>query len=157
MGSDLRKTFDGRTNDGTPLDRIPFMNGIKRLKDFDLIVLVSAGAPGAKEYVQFVGTRYKLRMVAACTAVSTTDLSPTSDRQLVGLVGGAGWLRRLRDPGRQGAGTVGADVLNVGNVVVISPSCSATSSSSPAAPTRRPVADDHVALHRRVRLRSGSS
>ena len=61
-------------NDGTPLDRIPLMDGIKQLKDFDLIVLVSAGFPGAKEYVQFAGSRYKLRMIAACTAVSTTDL-----------------------------------------------------------------------------------
>ncbi len=121
MGSDLRKVFDGRTNDGTPLERIPFMNGIKRLEDFDLIVLVSAGFPGAKEYVQFVGTRYKLRMVAACTAVSTTDLSPYfQTRQLEGLVGGmAGSAGYENLVGKKGAGTVGADVLNIGNVVVI--------------------------------------
>lgn len=121
MGSDLRKTFDGVTNDGTPLDRIAFMNGIKRLKDFDLIVLVSAGFPGAKEYVQFVGTRYKLRMIAACTAVSTTDLSPYFQTgQLIGLVGGmAGSAGYETLVGKKGSGTVGADVLNVGNVVVI--------------------------------------
>lgn len=121
MGSDLRKVFDGKTNDGTALDRIPFMNGIKRLEDFDLIVLVSAGFPGAKEYVQFVGTRYKLRMVAACTAVSTTDLSPYfQTRQLVGLIGGmAGSAGYESLVGKKGAGTVGADVLNIGNVVVI--------------------------------------
>jgi hypothetical protein len=121
LGSDLRKTFDGRTNDGTPLDRIPFMNGIKQLKDFDLIVLVSAGFPGAKEYVQFVGTRYKLRMIAACTAVSTTDLSPYFQTgQLTGLVGGmAGSAGYEYLVGKKGSGTAGADVLNVGNVVVI--------------------------------------
>ncbi len=121
MGSDLRKVFDGRTNDGTPLEQIELMNGIKRLEDFDLIVLVSAGSPGAKEYVQFVGTRYKLRMVVACTAVSTTDLSPYFQTgQLVGLVGGmAGSAGYETLVGKKGSGTAGADVLNVGNVVVI--------------------------------------
>jgi len=121
MGADLRKTFDGRANDGTPLDQVPFMNGIKQLKDFDLIVLVSAGFPGAKEYVQFVGTRYDLRMIAACTAVSTTDLSPYFQTgQLTGLVGGmAGSAGYEYLVGKKGAGTVGADVLNVGNIVVI--------------------------------------
>jgi hypothetical protein len=39
--------------------------------------------------VQFVGTREKLPMVAACTAVSTTDLAPYFQTgQLLGLVGG---------------------------------------------------------------------
>ena len=90
-------------------------------QDFDLIVLVSAGFPGAKEYVQFVGGRYKLRMIAACTAVSTTDLSPYFQTgQLIGLVGGmAGSAGYEYLVGKKGAGTSGADVLNVGNLVVI--------------------------------------
>lgn len=121
FANNLRKAFDGRANDGTPLDQIPFMTGIKQLKDFDLIVLVSAGFPGAKEYVQFAGSRYKLRMIAACTAVSTTDLSPYFQTgQLVGLVGGmAGSAGYEYLVGKPGSGTSGADVLNVGNLVVI--------------------------------------
>ncbi|KAB2906804.1 MAG: hypothetical protein F9K40_06095 [Kofleriaceae bacterium] len=121
MGSDLRKVFDGRANDGTPLDQIPMMNGIKRLEDFDLLVLVSAGFPGAKEYIQFVGERYKLRMITAVTAVSTTDMSPYFQTgQLAGLVGGmAGSAGYEYLVGKKGSGTAGADVLNVGNVVVI--------------------------------------
>ncbi len=121
FGANLRDAFDGRANDGTPLDQIAMLDGIKQLKDFDLIVLVSAGFPGAKEYVQFVGSRYKLRMVAACTAVSTTDLSPYFQTgQLVGLVGGmAGAAGYEHLVGKKGSGTSGADVLNVGNLVVI--------------------------------------
>ena len=121
FADNLRKAYDGRANDGTPLDQIPFMNGIKQLKDFDLIVLVSAGFPGAKEYVQFAGSRYKLQMIAACTAVSTTDLSPYFQTgQLVGLVGGmAGSAGYEHLVGKLGSGTSGADVLNVGNMVVI--------------------------------------
>ena len=121
FGANLRQAFDGRANDGTPLDSIRMLDGIKQLKDFDLIVLVSAGFPGAKEYVQFVGSRYKLRMIASCTAVSTTDLSPYFQTgQLVGLVGGmAGSAGYEYLVGKKGAGTSGADVLNVGNLVVI--------------------------------------
>lgn len=121
FGANLRDAFDGRANDGTPLDDIRMLDGIKQLKDFDLIVLVSAGFPGAKEYVQFLGGRYKLRMIAACTAVSTTDLSPYFQTgQLVGLVGGmAGAAGYEHLVGKLGSGTSGADVLNVGNLVVI--------------------------------------
>ncbi len=121
FGANLRDAFDGRANDGTPLDQIRMLDGIKQLKDFDLIVLVSAGFPGAKEYVQFVGSRYKLRMIASCTAVSTTDLSPYFQTgQLVGLVGGmAGAAGYEYLVGKKGSGTAGADVLNVGNMVVI--------------------------------------
>jgi hypothetical protein len=121
FGSDLRGAFDGRADDGTPLDRIPMMQGLNKLADFDLVVLVSAGSPGAKEYVQYVGTRNRLPMVAACTAVSTADLAPyVQTGQLLGLVGGmAGAAGYERLVGKPGAGTAGADVLNIGTMVVI--------------------------------------
>lgn len=121
FGSDLRGAFDNRADDGTALDQIPMMQGLNKLSDFDLIVLVSAGSPGAKEYVQYVGTRNRLPMVAACTAVSTADLSPYFQTgQLIGLVGGmAGAAGYERLVGKAGAGTAGADVLNIGTMVVI--------------------------------------
>jgi hypothetical protein len=46
FGTDLRSAFDGRADDGTPLDRIPMMQGLNKLKDFDLIVLVSGRLAG---------------------------------------------------------------------------------------------------------------
>jgi len=121
MGADLRKTFDYEANDGTPLDQIPMMNGIKQLKDFKLLVLVSAGFPGAKEYVQFVQNRYKLRMVAACTAVSTTDLTPYYQAgQLLGLIGGLAAAAEYESlVGKHGSASAGADVLNITHGVVI--------------------------------------
>jgi len=121
MGNDLRGTFDGHANDGTPLDQIPMMNGVKQLKDFKLLVLVSAGFPGAKEYVQNVQARYDLHMVASCTAVSTTDLTPYFQTgQLEGLVGGLAAAAEYETlVGMRGTATAGADVLNVGHLVVI--------------------------------------
>jgi hypothetical protein len=121
MGKSLRKTFDGAAADGTPLDDIPLMRRIDRLEDFDLIVLVSAGFPGVKEYVQQVQARYNLRMVASCTAVSTTDYTPYYDAgQLLGLVGGMAAAAEYETlVGRRALGAKGADALNIGHLVVI--------------------------------------
>jgi hypothetical protein len=121
FGDNLRTTFDGTAADGTALDQIPVMDGVTALKDFRLVVLVSAGFPGAKEYVQYVQTRYGLRMIAACTAVSTTDLAPYYQTgQLLGLVGGLSASAEYESlVGKPGTATQGADVLNVGHGVVI--------------------------------------
>jgi hypothetical protein len=121
LGKNLRDTFDGRASDGTKLDDIPMMDGIESLKDFDLTVMISAGFPGIKEYVQYVQSRYNLRMVGSCTAVSTTDLTPYYQAgQLLGLAGGmAATAEYEQMVGRKGAATQGADVLNVGHLVVV--------------------------------------
>lgn len=121
MGSDLRGTFDNRAADGTPLDDIRIMDGKKQLKDFKLMVLVSAGHPGIKEYVQQVQSRYNLRIVGACTAVSTTDLTPYYQAgQLLGLSGGLAAAAEYEAMvGKPGLATQAADVLNVSHLVVI--------------------------------------
>lgn len=121
MGNDLRSTFDHRAADGTPLSDIPMMKGISQLKDFDLVVSISAGFPGTKEYVQQVQARYNLPIISACTAVSTTDYTPYYDAgQLLGLVGGMGAVAEYESLiGKPGLGTRGADVLNFGHLVVI--------------------------------------
>jgi hypothetical protein len=121
MGANLPRVFDGKTDDGMPLDAVPWMRGIHSLSDFKLMVLVSAGSPGAKEYVQFVQNRYNLRMVAVTTAVSTTDLAPYyQSHQLIGLVPGlSGSAQYEKLVGRPSIGVEGANVLNAGHGVVI--------------------------------------
>jgi hypothetical protein len=121
LGADLPRVFDGTTADGTPLDSIPWLRDVRGLADFKLLVLVSAGSPGAREYVQYVQNRYGLRMVAAATAVSTTDLAPYyQSGQLLGLVAGlSGAAEYELLVGHPSIGVQGADVLNVGHLVVI--------------------------------------
>jgi len=121
MGADLKHVFDGKSDDGMPLDSIPWMKPIRGLGDFKLMVLVSAGSPGAKEYVQFVQNRYALRMVAVTTAVSTTDLAPYyQSGQLLGIIAGlAGAAEYEVLVGKPSIGVEGADVLNAGHLVVI--------------------------------------
>ncbi len=121
MGADLPHVFGGVTDDGTPYATIPWLKNIRGLADFKLMVLVSAGAPGAKEYVQFAQNRYNLRMVAVTTAVSVTDLAPYyQSGQLLGIVAGlAGSAEYEVLIGKPSIGVQGADVLNTGHGVVI--------------------------------------
>ena len=127
FGQDLWAAYGGLSADGTPIASIPMMAGLRRLSDFALINLVSAGFPGTKEYIQIAQSRYKLPMVSTCTAVSMTDLTPyLASGQLLGLAGGmagtAEYEKMVRDllPGAKlGTGQRGLDVLNVGHFVII--------------------------------------
>jgi hypothetical protein len=128
LGQDLAATFNHRDATGRPLGEIEALRGITRLADFPLILSVSSGAPGTKEYVQQVQARYGLHIVGVTTAVSLTDLTPYyQSGQLVGLLGGmvdtADYeilvARLLGDDPTRGLGARGLDVLNVGHIVVI--------------------------------------
>ncbi len=121
IATDIRRVFDGRTDDGVPIDRVPWMAGIRNIADAKLVISVSAIAPGAKEWLQFVQARYNLRMVSATTAVSVTDLAPYyQSGNLLGLVPGLSGAAEYEIlVGRRGIGVAGADVLNVGHGVVV--------------------------------------
>jgi len=88
MGSSIPRTFpvDRR---GIPVSKIPVMKGIQNFEQFSLLVNVSAGFPGTKEWVQQVVSRYHLPMVAGVTAVSAPEYYPyLQTGQLKGLLGG---------------------------------------------------------------------
>lgn len=84
--SDLQELF---TNDvkGTSLDDIPMTSGLKNIQNMDLIVNVSAGDPGAKQWVQFAATPYNIPMVAGTTGVQAPSLYPYIPKQLDGVLG----------------------------------------------------------------------
>jgi hypothetical protein len=86
--NDLRKLYTTDVN-GTSLDSIPMMQNIKSLQDFDLLVNVSAGYAGTKEWVQYAVTAYpdKIKLVAGCTGVQAPLLYPYIPEQLPGLLG----------------------------------------------------------------------
>ena len=131
MATDLRGTYDHQATDGTALGDIPLMNDIESVADFDLVVMVSAGFPGIKEYVQQAqgratrsdGTKLPagVPMIGACTAVSTPEYTPYySTGQLLGLVGGMSKAAEYEKlVGRTGTAAQGTDVLNFGHIVVV--------------------------------------
>jgi hypothetical protein len=86
--TDLRQlyTTDGR---GTTIDQIPMMEGIHSLRDFALVINVSAGYAGTKEWVQYAVTPYpdQIKLVAGCTGVQAPLLYPYIPEQLPGLLG----------------------------------------------------------------------
>jgi hypothetical protein len=73
---------------GTSLDSIPMMQGIDNIQQMRLIINVSAGYAGTKEWVQYAATPYpKLRIVAGSTGVQAPQLYPYIPTQLPGLLG----------------------------------------------------------------------
>lgn len=109
--TDIRQLF---TTDalGTPIDDIPMMQGIESIRQMDLIVNVSAGSAGTKEWVQYAITPYPddLRIVGGCTGVQAPLLYPYIPEQLPGLLGaikGAAEYEELVMSAYGGAGMAG--------------------------------------------------
>lgn len=86
--TDLRAlyTTDSR---GTNVDQIPMCRGVENVQAMDLIINVSAGYPGTKEWVQYAATPYpdQIKIVAGCTGVQAPQLYPYIPDQLPGLLG----------------------------------------------------------------------
>lgn len=119
MGRDFRQMYPSDYRN-RPTGQLPIMDGINRLSDFRLIIEVSAGFPGAVEYIQQVVTRYNLRFAASTTSVSVTNLSPYYPRQLFALIGGMRGAAEYESlMGQVGLGTRGLNVLTVGHVVIV--------------------------------------
>jgi hypothetical protein len=85
--TDIKKlyTTDHR---GTGINSIPMMSDVKSLQDMDLIASISAGYPGAKEWVQYAKTAYpeKITVIAGCTGVQAPPLLPYVPNQLPGMI-----------------------------------------------------------------------
>jgi hypothetical protein len=85
--TNLRKlyTTDGR---GTAVDKIPMMEDVRNLRNMAIIVNVSAGYPGMKEWVQYGSDPARIPIVGGCTAVQAPLMYPYYPTQLHGLMGG---------------------------------------------------------------------
>jgi len=74
---------------GTSFNDIPMCQEITSVQDMDLVINVSAGYPGTKEWVQYAVTAFpdKIKLVAGCTGVQAPLLYPYIPEQLPGLLG----------------------------------------------------------------------
>ncbi|MBL4885863.1 MAG: hypothetical protein JKY95_15200 [Planctomycetaceae bacterium] len=85
--TDLRElyTTDAR---GQNIDQIPMCKGVESIQDMKLIINVSAGYPGCKEWVQYGSTAYPdVKLVAGVTGVQAPYMYPYVPKQLKGLLG----------------------------------------------------------------------
>ncbi len=87
MRTNIKKLF---TTDrgGTDINSIPLMEHVSSLKDFDLIVSVSAGYPGIIEWIQFGSDPAGVPIINGSTAVQAPQVFPYFPRQLAGVLGG---------------------------------------------------------------------
>lgn len=85
--TDLKKLYTTDAH-GTQIDQVPMMAGISNIRGFDLILNVSAGYPGMKEWIQYAGTPGNIPVAGGCTAVQAPLMYPYYPEQMVGLMGG---------------------------------------------------------------------
>jgi hypothetical protein len=108
MGQSIASTFTEDIRGGRTVD-YPIMRGVKNYSSFPLLVSISSGYPGTKEYMQQVQGRFHIKVVAGVTAVSAPEYYPyLQSGQLLGLLGGmAGAAEYEKARGESGAATRG--------------------------------------------------
>ncbi|MGE0373811.1 MAG: hypothetical protein AB7I48_12720 [Planctomycetaceae bacterium] len=84
--TDLRKSVSSDIY-GTSLDQMPITRDVKNVQQMDLIISVSAGDPGTKQWVQFAATPFGIPLVGGSTGVQSATLYPYIPNQLRGLLG----------------------------------------------------------------------
>ena len=121
LGKDFKKVFTQDTN-GTMIDDIPALQGIRNLQDFQYVMSFSAGVPGIKEWVQVGHDMYKTPVSGGVTAVSAPSIMPyvNEQKQLTGLLGGmkaAAEYEKLI--GIPGTATQGMDAQSFAHLIII--------------------------------------
>ncbi len=87
IGENLRQAYPTDAY-GTPLDSLPMLADIRNYADIPLVVDI-AGSAVINSWVIYAGARYKARVGAGCTAVSSADYYPfLQSGQMVGLLNG---------------------------------------------------------------------
>ena len=119
MGQGILNAFpkDYRGNDTRSM---PIMRGVRDYSSFPMLVNISSGYPGTKEWVQQVQARFHLPMVAGVTAVSAPEFYPyLQSGQLLGLLGGmAGAAEYEKARGEKGSATRGMDAQSLAHFFV---------------------------------------
>jgi hypothetical protein len=99
---------------------LPLMKDVRDYSSFAMLVNISSGYPGTKEWVQQVNSRFHLPMVSGCTAVSAPEYYPyLQSGQLRGLLGGmAGAAEYEKLRGEKGAATKGMDAQSLAHAFI---------------------------------------
>lgn len=88
MGEDMKGVFPVDYY-GTPLDSLPMMRSVTNYRDISLIVTLSTGDPGWRQWLLFAQSRYSARLGVGVTAVSAADVYPYVETgQVTGLLAG---------------------------------------------------------------------
>jgi hypothetical protein len=88
MGENIKNVFPADYQ-GHPLDSLPMMREVQRLRDIPIVFAISAGTPGYQDWLLFAQSRYGMKVGAGITAVSAADAYPyLQSGQLTGMLAG---------------------------------------------------------------------
>jgi len=88
MGENIKNVYPNDYS-GRPLDSLPMMRDVQRLRDIPMVVALSAGDPGYSDWLRYAQSRYGMKVGAGLTAVSAADAYPfLQSGQLTGLLAG---------------------------------------------------------------------
>ena len=120
MGTSFSRTFPNDYS-GTSVKTLPLMKGIDNFDGAKLLVNISAGTPGTKEWVQQAQGRYHIQLVSGSTAVQAPELYPyLQSGQLKGLLGGmAGAAEYEKATHMLGPATKGIDAQSSAHVFIM--------------------------------------
>ena len=104
----------------TDLSKIPMMQEIRRLRDFDLAFSFAAGSPGLDTWIAYGTDKEKIKMGGGSTAVNVPSMAVfVQSGQLVGFIGalrGAAEYELLMN--FSGSATRGMDGITVGSYLL---------------------------------------
>lgn len=84
--NDLPSLYDA-DQVGTPVRQIPLMRGVENIRNIPLIINVSSGDPGLKQWIQYAATPYEsINIVAGTTGVQASTLYPYIPHQMIGML-----------------------------------------------------------------------
>lgn len=120
MGENIRVTFPTDYY-RTPIDSIPLLQEMKNYSDFDLLISLTAGYPGGREYAKYVQPRFDITLVCAVVATGVPFLMPYYQSGqisglLTGIIGGAEYEELI---GSAGWATRAMDPLTIGHLMIV--------------------------------------
>ncbi|MBN2460911.1 MAG: hypothetical protein JXB60_04835 [Candidatus Cloacimonetes bacterium] len=121
LGSNFREVFPKDMN-GTEIDSLPIMKGIKDFENIGFIFALSAGDPGIKQWVQVAHDKFGRHVSGGVTGVSAPSILPyvNEQKQLYGLLAGlkaaAEYESLINDPG---LATSGMDAQSIAHLIII--------------------------------------
>jgi hypothetical protein len=126
VGTSIPEAFPADYN-GTPVSALPIMQDVENFSSVHLLISISAGYPGTKEWVQQVGPRFQnanremLPIISGCTAVSAPEYyAYVNAGQLDGLLGGlAGAAEIEKLASVTGTATRGMDGQSLAHLTII--------------------------------------
>ncbi|UCF70057.1 MAG: hypothetical protein JSW49_07595 [candidate division WOR-3 bacterium] len=112
---------------GTPVDSLPLLRSVRNYKDISLIITLSTGDPGWRQWLLYAQSRYRARLGVGVTAVSAADVYPYVETKqvtgfLAGMKGASEYENLVQEKGYSTGifrATQGMDAQSLGHLLIM--------------------------------------